>query len=205
MNSKIWSVFKYVMVFMAGFIANFSGVLRSVSDIPNSYEEFKKTYLYDESFLSGKWSTNSEYLINGQDIGLEPEQQDVVMELVKGNGGRVSGEIISKKICDAMPLTWVISIESAPPNLLNFFIDRSFFVKQLHGGVMETVAELKLVHENREHGVIKFKRVSDETSAFPEFIVFGKDLPNYKKDMKNLSDYCSGSTTRYWKQYQSNK
>ncbi|CAI1614278.1 hypothetical protein [Serratia proteamaculans] len=205
MNSKILSAFKYTMVFMAGFIANFSGVLRSVSDIPNSYEEFKKTYLYDESFLGGKWSTNSEYLINGADVGLDPDQPDVVMELVNGNSGQVSGEIISKNICDAMPLTWVISIESASPNLLNFFVDRSFFVKQLHGGSMETVAELKLVEENRDHGVIKFKRVSDDKSAFPEFIVFGKDLPDYKKDMKGLSDYCSESSSRFLKQHRSNK
>ncbi|AUU12206.1 hypothetical protein GST45_00065 [Serratia marcescens] len=201
----MWSVVKYALFFIAGFITNFSGGLRSISDIPNSYEEFKKTYLYDESFLSGKWSTNLEYLIDGTDKGLLVGQPDIIMALNNGNSGQVYGEILSERICDAMPLTWVISIESTSPNILNFFVDRKFIVKQLHNGSMETVAELRLINEDREKGVIKLKRVNDSKSAFPEYIVFGKDLPMYENDVKKLINYCAGSSARFLKEYRSNR
>ncbi len=103
---------------------------------------------------------------------------------------------MSKKICDALPITWIISFESESPNLTNIFVDRTFFIRQLHNSDMERVAKLKLVSQNKKYQTITFRKISDSTNSLPEFITFGKNLPSYKDDFKQLSDYCAGSSMR---------
>jgi len=98
--------------------------------------------------------------------------------------------------CDALPITWIISFESKSPNLKNVFVDRAFFIKQLHNGDMEKVAELKLVNQNKRYRTITFKTIRDTTNSLPKFLTFGKDLPSYEEDFKKLSDYCTGSSMR---------
>ncbi|MFA6064178.1 MAG: hypothetical protein WC736_16435 [Gallionella sp.] len=187
---------KYLVGFVFGFITNFSGVLENITKIPSSYHDFKATYLYDKDLLNGSWSTNAEYVMNSREKGLDIDQPNVVLTLNVDHDGGVEGEIISKKICDALPITWIISFESDPPSLKNLFVDRSFFIKQLHNGDMETVAELKLVDQNKRHQVITFKTVRDTTNSLPKFLTFGKALPSYGEDFKRLSAYCAGSSIR---------
>jgi len=187
---------KYLVGFAFGFITNFSGVLENITKIPSSYHDFKATYLYDKELLNGSWSTNAEYVINSKEIGLDIDQPNIVLTLHVDDDGGVEGEIISKKICDALPMTWIISFESAPPNLINLFVDRAFFIKQLHNSDMETVAELKLVNQNKRHQIITFKTIRDTTNSLPKFLTFGKALPSYGGDLKRLSAYCAGSSRR---------
>lgn len=52
---------KYALIYLAGFLTSFSGVLESLVKIPSSYKELKNTYIYDSEFLTGQWSTNAEY------------------------------------------------------------------------------------------------------------------------------------------------
>lgn len=199
MNKKISSILKYILVFSAGFLTNFSGFLDNVTKIPNSYKEFKKEYLYDKVFLDGDWSTDAEYILNSGDMGLNVEQPVMTMRLSVGDDGEVIGGILSKEICDALPITWVISIGSKAPNLSNLLLDRRFFVKQLHGGEMEVVAELKLVSEDKNNNSIKLKRVSDTTGAIPEYIYLGKNLPKFKENINFLEKYCADSSKRFFK------
>lgn len=188
---------KYFVAFCVGFITNFSGVLENITKLPANYNDFKKTYLFDKELLNGSWSTNAEYVLNGKEAGLDKEQPNIVLTLDVDHDGGVEGEIMSVKICDALPLTWVISFESESPNLKNIFVDRMFFIKQLHNGEMKKVAELKLVNQNKRHQTITFKTISDTTNSFPEFLTFGKGLPSYEEDFKKLSGYCAGSSMRF--------
>ncbi|TOO50985.1 hypothetical protein CGH35_24435, partial [Vibrio parahaemolyticus] len=63
MNKKIISALKYTVVFLLGFLTNFSGFLDNITSIPNSYKEFKKVYFYNSDLFKGKWSNNTEYLL----------------------------------------------------------------------------------------------------------------------------------------------
>lgn len=188
---------KGIAIFCAGFITGLSGFLENIVKLPANYHDFKATYLYDEELLTGSWSTNAEYVINSEELGLDEKQTNIVLTLNVDHDGGVEGEIMSEKICDALPITWIISFESESPNLKNIFIDRSFFVKQLHNGSMEKVAELKLVNQNKKHRIITFKTISDATNSLPKFLTFGKDLPSYQEDFKNLSNYCADSPLRF--------
>lgn len=192
---------KYALIYLAGFLTSFSGVLDSLVKIPSSYQELKKTYIYDSEFLTGQWSTNAEYLANSGDLGLDPSQPKITLSLGASEDGSASGEIMSEAICDALPLTWSITLETDTPEFRDFFFNRKFYLKQLHDGRMQTVATLELVSEDRKHGSIKFKIVNDGTFALPKQITLAKNLPQYEEDFKELSNYCGESPMKFWKEY----
>lgn len=192
---------KYVLIYLAGFLTSFSGILEDLVKIPVLYSELKKTYIYDSAFLTGHWSTNDEYFIGGADRGLDFEQPKIILNLQVSDDGSASGEILSEKICDALPLTWIISLEAEAPGLREFFFDRKFYLKQLREGKMQTVGVLKLVNEDRKNASIAFSLVGGGMGALPEKIVLAKDLPQYEEDFKELSNYCAESPTKFWKEY----
>ncbi len=197
MNNKLIPMLKYFSVFCLGFLTNFSGFLDNVTNIPSSYKEFKKVYLYDAELLSGNWSTNTEYLLDGEELGLGLEQPTITMSLNVNEFGEVNGEILSNTVCDALPLTWVISMESPEPGLSSFIFERRFFLKQLKGGKMEIVAEYQLVYVDERKNVIEFERIDDKRNVLPEKFKLAKNLPAYDADFKELSDYCSKSPQRF--------
>lgn len=196
MNKKIVSTLKYIGVFLLGFLTNVSGFFDNITSIPNSYDDFKKEYLYDSELLSGNWSNNTEYLLDGEELGLDFNQPRVAMKLSVDKHGRVNGEILSKRVCDTLPFTWRISMESPEPGLSSFFLDRRFYLKQLKAGKMEIVAEFKLVDADDRANVITFKRVEDRWGILPEIVQLAKNLPAYNTDFNELSDYCAGSSQR---------
>lgn len=184
--------------FVFGCVTGISGFLDNLNKIPESYSQMKKNFLYDSDFLTGDWSTNSEYVANSGDLGLNFEQPFIVMNMQSEEDGSISGEIMSEQICDALPLTWYINFESDTPSIMNFFTDRKFRITQLHNGAMETVATMKLDGENKKFGAITFEVIHDSTGVLPTKITFGKNLPEYKNDYKKLQDYCGDSPRKYW-------
>ncbi|WP_318457250.1 hypothetical protein [Photobacterium leiognathi] len=198
MNKKIISILKYFSVFCLGFLTNFSGFLDNVTSIPNSYKEFKKVYLYDAELFSGNWSTNAEYVLTIEELDLGFEQPKITMSLDVNEFGEISGELLSKKVCDALPLTWIISMDSPEPGVSSFIFDRHFFLKQLKEGKMETVAEFKLIHADDRKHVIELERIHDKWNVLPKTIKLAKNLPAYDDDFKELSEYCAESSQRFF-------
>lgn len=136
-------------------------------------------------------------------MGLSESQPLAVMQLsVDDYDGSINGEIITEGLCDAMPLTWNITLNSDAPRFYNFFIDRTFQVRQLIGGAMDTSkveAELKLIKVDRKHQALKFEVISDNTHSLPKFISFGKDLPKFEENYNYLQDYCADPKNRFKK------
>ncbi len=196
MNKKIISALKYTTVFLLGFLTNFSGFLDNITSIPNSYKEFKKVYFYDTELFKGQWSNNTEHLLGGGELGLDFAQPLITMELDVNEFGEINGGILSKRACDAMPLTWDISIDSPEPGLSAIFFDRHFYIKQLKDDKMQVVAELKISSTDERKKVITLERVEDRWNIFPEIIRLAKNLPAYERDSNELSEYCAGSFQR---------
>lgn len=186
--------------FIGGCVTGTSGVLDGLVKIPVSYNQLKVNYLYDSEFLKGEWSTNSEYVANSKDLGLDIAQPVIVMNMEADKDGSINGEIMSEKICDALPLTWYINFESKSPSIINFITGREFEVTQLHNGETETVATMKLINKNKKFGAITFEVTKDLTGSLPKMITFGKGLPQYKSDYKHLQDYCGDSPRKYFSQ-----
>ncbi len=194
---------KYALIYLAGFLTSFSGVLDSLVKIPSSYKELKNTYIYDSEFLTGQWSTNAEYSADSGELGLDPSQPKMTLSMEASEDGSASGEMMSEKICDALPLTWDIRLEADAPTFRDFFLNRKFYLKQLHEGRMQTVAVLELINEDRKRGAMTFKVVGDGTGALPKQITLAKNLPQFKSDFKEFGlapifPYTFYHLTHYW-------
>lgn len=205
-KTSLFTYFKYGIAFFAGVIVNSNTVIENITKIPTSVQAFKETYLYDsKEMFSGEWSSDPEYYINSSAMGFDVEQPSMYMKMDVDDQNNIEGEIISERLCDALPLTWYITIESIEPTISNLLFDRVFYVKQLHYGEMETVAKMKLVKINKRYETIKFERIYDQTGAIPKYIVFGKNLPKLKEDKAKLSDYCLKSSQNILKKSLENK
>ncbi|OAT17091.1 hypothetical protein M977_04337 [Buttiauxella gaviniae ATCC 51604] len=167
------------------------------------YRNELNDYLYQKEFLTGKWSTDAEYVINSGDLGLDISQPIVTVQLIVDKDGSINGEIISETLCDDMPLTWNITMNSDSPSLKNFVFARTFEVRQLINGAMDkspVVATLKLTEEDQKHNAITFEVVSDATGRLPKKLIFGKDLPKFDENYKFLQDYCAKSTAKFYEE-----
>lgn len=203
--SKLIALLKYLAVFFLGFITNFSGVLDSVSSIPSSYKELKKVYFYSGSTLAGKWSNNAEYLLGSGELGLSNDQSKIVMHIDTSDYDEISGEILSKEICEALPITWVISVESPEPALFSLFKNRELYIKQLKNNFMETVAVMEITSLDGRKGTLSLQRKYDPLKIFPESVTLAKNLPAYDEDFNDLSEYCAGSPQRFRENLKSKK
>ncbi|HCU75243.1 MAG TPA: hypothetical protein DGS69_06770 [Acinetobacter baumannii] len=158
--------------------------------------------LYQREFLTGKWSTDAEYIINSGDLGLNKDQPLVNIQFIANSDGSIDGEIISEGLCDAMPITWNITLNSEPPSVINFIAPRKFEVRQLIDGSMDKspiVATLKIVNEDRKHNSITLDITDDATGTLPKQLTVAKDLPKFEENYKYLQNYCADSTKKFYK------
>lgn len=188
---------KYAAVYLLGFITNFSGVLDNISSIPSSYKELKKVYFYSGDHLAGKWSNNDEYILGAGELGLEYGQPKIVMQIGANEHDEISGEIFSEAICEALPLTWVISAESPEPGIFSLFSNRKIYIKQLRDNRMETVAVMEIESLDSRKGVIHLQRKQDPLQILPEKVTLARNLPAFDEDFKQLSEFCAGSPKRF--------
>ncbi|EEY4060640.1 hypothetical protein DQ319_003334 [Escherichia coli] len=178
------------------------GVIIPAVGLYLQYKNELNAVLYQKEFLTGKWSSDDEYIINSRDLGLDKPQPIMTIQLSVDEDGSIDGEFISEGLCDAMPLTWNITFNSAPPSPLNFVFVRKFQIRQLVNGAMDespVVAILKLIDEDRKHKTITFDVVNDLTGTLPEKITLAKNLPKFDENYKYLQDYCASSTKKMYK------
>lgn len=165
------------------------------------YRNELNTALYQKKFLTGKWSTDAEYIINSGDLGLDKPQPVLTIQFTVDDDGSIDGELISEGLCDAMPLTWNITLNSDSPSLMNFIFPRTFQVRQLVNGAMNkspVVATLTLVSEDHKNNVLTFDISSDSTGTLPEQITVAKDLPMFEENYNYLQNYCANSTKMFY-------
>lgn len=176
------------------------GVAIAAAGLYLQYRNELNEALYNKEFLTGKWSTDARYIINSGDLGLDKAQPLVTIQLVVDDDGSIDGEIISETLCDAMPLTWNITLNSDSPSLKNFVLARKFQIRQLINGTMDkspVVATLKLVAEDHKHNSITFDVISDTTGTLPKQLTVAKNLPKFEENYNFLQDYCANSTKKF--------
>lgn len=194
---KIIAFSKYAAAFALGFITNFSGVLDNIASIPSSYKELKKVYFYNGNSLTGKWSNNTEYLLGAGELGLEDDQPKIIMQIDANEHDEITGEILSEEICEALPITWVISIESPEPGIFSLFSNRRLYIKQLRNNSMETVAIMEIKNLDSRKETISLQRVADPLEILPKHVSLAKNLPAFDDDFNHISKFCSGSPQRF--------
>ncbi|MBK0167153.1 hypothetical protein [Klebsiella sp. S69] len=177
------------------------GVVIAVVGLYLPYRNELNSALYQKEFLTGKWSSDAEYIINSGDLGLDKPQPIMTIQLSVDEDGSIDGEFISEGLCDAMPLTWNITFNSVSPSIINFVFARKFQIRQLVNGAMDkspVVAELKLVDEDHKHNSITFDVVNDFTGTLPKKITLAKNLPKFDENYEYLQNYCLNSTKKMY-------
>lgn len=177
------------------------GVVIAVVGLYLPYRNELNAALYQKEFLTGKWSSDAEYIINSGDLGLDKPQPIMTIQLSVDEDGSIDGEFISEGLCDAMPLTWNITFNSVSPSIINFVFARKFQIRQLVSGAMDkspVVAELKLVDEDHKHNSITFDVVNDFTGTLPKKITLAKNLPKFDENYEYLQSYCLNSTKKMY-------
>lgn len=195
--SKAIAFSKYALVFLLGFITNFSGALDNISKIPGSYKELKKVYIYNGSSLAGEWSNNGEYLLGSGELGLAYGQPKIVMRVEANDHDEINGEILSEAVCEALPITWGILVESPEPGILNIFSKRKIYIKQVKNDLLETVAIMEIKSVDSRKGMLRLKRIYDPLQILPEKVDLAKGLPAFDEDFNYLSEFCAESPQRY--------
>ena len=202
---KIIAFSKYAAVFVLGFITNFSGALNNIVSIPGSYKELKKVYFYSGNSMSGKWSNNTEYLLGAGELGLAHDQPKIIMQVDANEHDEISGEILSEDLCDAFPITWLVSIESPEPGIFSLFSNRKLYVKQLRNSFMETVAIMEITSLDDRKGTVSLQRVEDPLEILPEKVTLAKGLPAFDDDFKEISEFCADSPKKFREKLKSMK
>lgn len=177
------------------------GVVIAVVGLYLPYRNELNAALYQKEFLTGKWSSDAEYIINSGDLGLDKPQPIMTIQLSVDEDGSIDGEFISEGLCDAMPLTWNITFNSVSPSIINFVFARKFQIRQLVSGAMDkspVVAELKLVDEDHKHNSITFDVVNDFTGTLPKKITLAKNLPKFDENYEYLQSYYLNSTKKMY-------
>ncbi|EMW7171708.1 hypothetical protein K6U20_11970 [Vibrio fluvialis] len=204
-ENRLLLTISHILVFILGVIANFSGFIDSITNIPRSYSEFKKEFIYTPGFLDGNWSNNTEYVINGRDFGLEEHQVNIAFELSESDNGAASGQFHLRDLCKYSPLTDLYIIESEKPGFFNLFFDRQFHIKKIAHGQKQTIATLRLVESNKDIGTIQFNVVNDHTYTLPKSFKIAKNLPAFDDDVIAMSEYCNDIHKNYILNMMNNK
>lgn len=196
---KAFFKIKDIIILIIGIFIGANNFFENMIALPDSYKRFRNIYIYDDSFLAGNWSNDTEYLLGSAGMNLWESQETLAMSLNVNEDGSIIGSILSKNICYANPITWIIIIESEPHSLLNLIKSRRFFIKRLHDNRFEKIAELKLISEDKKFGTIKFERVNDITGSIPKYIHLAKDLPKFQENWNELESNCVEATALFYK------
>lgn len=119
------------------------------------------------------------------------------MQVSVNERDEISGKILSEDMCEALPITWVVSIESPGPGIFNLFSNRKLYIKQLRNNLMETVAIMEITSLDDRKGTVILQRVADPLEILPEKVSLAKDLPAFDDDFKENSEFCADSPKRF--------
>lgn len=164
--------------------------------LPKTFHSLKQTFLYDGEFLTGKWSNNTEYVINAGDLDLI-ETPNTVMELTANDYDEIYGEILNERICESLPLAWSITIKSPEPGLSHLFKNRPLYIQVIRGGRTVTLAEMKITYMDKRQGIIHLEKVHAPPNFIPDKLTLAKNLPNYDEDLERLLDTCAESRRNF--------
>lgn len=176
------------------------GVVIGVAGLYLPYRNEINDTLYQKKFLTGKWSNDATLIMNSKDLGMHKQHPPVVIQMIVDDDGSIDGEIISEGLCDGMPLTWYITLNSERPSVINFVFARKFYIRQQVDGAIDKgpiVATLKLVKEDRKHNSITFDVVDDPAGMMPKQLTVAKNLPMFEENYNFLQYYCAKSTKAF--------
>ncbi|WP_134078995.1 hypothetical protein [Haemophilus haemolyticus] len=164
--------------------------LGSILNFPEHYEKFKNDYLYDH-FLSGTWSTSTDYVVDHKELNIPYNQTLFIFDIdVDEKDNSINGEVHSPELCNYNPLTDIFKINSDEPSLYNVFFKRKLNIEYLVDGGYEPFASFSIENLDKKSGVLTLKKLNDISRVLPDFLYLTNKNKPQEKQLSELLEDC---------------
>ena len=164
--------------------------LGSILNFPEHYEKFKNDYVYDH-FLSGTWSTSTDYVVDHKELNIPYNQTLFIFDIdVDEKDNSINGEVRSPELCNYNPLTDIFKINSDEPSLYNVFFKRKLNIEYLVDGGYEPFASFSIENLDKKSGVLTLKKLNDISRVLPDFLYLTNKNKPQEEQISELLKEC---------------
>ena len=164
--------------------------LGSILNFPENYEKFKNDYVYDH-FLSGTWSTSTDYVVDHKELNIPYNQTLFIFDIyVDEKDNSINGEVHSPELCNYNPLTDIFRINSDELSFYNIFFKRKLNIEYLVDGGYEPFASFSIENLDKKSGVLTLKKLIDISRILPDFLYLTNKNKPIEKDLNDLLEEC---------------
>lgn len=164
--------------------------LGSILNFPEHYEKFKNDYVYDH-FLSGTWSTSTDYVVDHKELNIPYNQTLFIFDIdVDEKDNSINGEVRSPELCNYNPLTDIFKINSDAPSLYNVFFKRKLNIEYLVDGGYEPFASFSIENLDKKSGVLTLKKLNDISRVLPDFLYLTNKNKPQEEQISELLKEC---------------
>ncbi len=97
-----------ILTVIGSIVIGLDSFLGSILNFPEHYEKFKNDYVYDH-FLSGTWSTSTDYVVDHKELNIPYNQTFFIFDIyVDEKDNSINGEVRSPELCNYNPLTDIL-------------------------------------------------------------------------------------------------
>ena len=159
-----------ILTVIGSIVIGLDSFLGSILNFPEHYEKFKNDYVYDH-FLSGTWSTSTDYVVDHKELNIPYNQTLFIFDIdVDEKDNSINGEVRSPELCNYNPLTDIFRINSDEPSLYNVFFKRKLNIEYLVDGGYEPFASFSIENLDKKSGVLTLKKLNDISRVLPDFL-----------------------------------
>ena len=164
--------------------------LGSILNFPEHFEKFKNDYVYDH-FLSGTWSTSTDYVVDHKELNIPYNQTLFIFDIdVDEKDNSINGEVRSPELCNYNPLTDIFKINSDAPSLYNVFFKRKLNIEYLVDGGYEPFASFSIENLDKKSGVLTLKKLNDISRVLPDFLYLTNKNKPQEEQISELLKEC---------------
>ena len=179
-----------ILTVIGSIVIGLDSFLGSILNFPEHYEKFKNDYVYDH-FLSGTWSTSTDYVVDHKELNIPYNQTLFIFDIdVDEKDNSINGEVHSPELCNYNPLTNIFRINSDEPSLYNIFFKRKLNIEYLVGGGYEPFASFNIENLDKKSGVLTLKKLNDISRVLPDFLYLTNKNKPQEEQISELLKEC---------------
>jgi hypothetical protein len=179
-----------ILTVIGSIVIGLDSFLGSILNFPEHYEKFKNDYVYDH-FLSGTWSTSTDYVVDHKELNIPYNQTFFIFDIyVDEKDNSINGEVRSPELCNYNPLTDIFRINSDEPSFYNVFFKRKLNIEYLVDGGYEPFASFSIENLDKKSGVLTLKKLNDISRVLPDFLYLTNKNKPQEEQLSELLKEC---------------
>ncbi|MFM4680618.1 hypothetical protein ACEUD4_20035 [Aeromonas media] len=198
---KTWAVICLIFSLTYAAVINgpqfFENIQKLPAIIESTYNKFSVWYFDDENW-SGFWSSDTEFIVDWQDLNLSDTDLVIDMESVHGT---ISGVIFTKNVCNTIPLLGMLMLD-AKVSLLGQTADGILF--EYINGSRRNLSTIKF---RMDGSILHISPINDHFKFIPTAVKIIKQAGKENKNLlpmgeKGFIDVCRVQREKLFKKSQ---